>query len=60
METVFDLEHMTLDELEKWAIQSAMQRTGYNVTAVTRELKMGRTTLYRKLKRYEKQKRKAR
>lgn len=51
-ETVFDLEHMTLDELEKWAIEGAMRRNGGNATATTRDLKMGSTTLYRKLKRY--------
>lgn len=43
---------MTLEELERWAIEVAMDRTGGNVTAVTRELGIGRTTLYRKLKQY--------
>lgn len=43
---------MTLRELEKWAILSAMKRTSNNLTAVCRELGVGRTTLYRKLRSY--------
>lgn len=43
---------MTLRELEKWAILASMQRTGNNLMAVCRELDVGRTTLYRKLRNY--------
>lgn len=43
---------MTLDELERWAIEAAMERTGGNLSEVVRQLGIGRTTLYRKLKRY--------
>ncbi|MBL4632422.1 MAG: sigma-54-dependent Fis family transcriptional regulator [Kofleriaceae bacterium] len=43
---------MTLVELERWAIETMMERTGGNVSEVIRRLKIGRTTLYRKLKRY--------
>ena len=43
---------MTLAELEKWAILHCMKRLGGNLGAVTQELGIGRTTLYRKLKQY--------
>ena len=43
---------MTLDELERWAIETMMDRTDGNVSEVTRRLGIGRTTLYRKLKQY--------
>lgn len=43
---------MKLDELEQRAIIAAMKRTGGNVTQAMRELGIGRTTLYRKLKKY--------
>jgi DNA-binding NtrC family response regulator len=43
---------MKLDELEQRAIVAAMKRTGGNVTQAMRELGIGRTTLYRKLKKY--------
>ena len=43
---------MTLRDLERWAIEVAMDSAGGNVTAVTRNLGIGRTTLYRKLRQY--------
>lgn len=43
---------MKLDDLEQRAIVAAMKRTGGNVTQAMRELGIGRTTLYRKLKKY--------
>lgn len=50
MSTLF--EHMTLFELEKWAILTAMKRNRNNVLAVTRELGVGKNTVYRKLYKY--------
>ncbi len=44
---------MTLEELEKEAIQGALKRLNGNLSKVCRELGIGRTTLYRKLKKYE-------
>lgn len=43
---------MTLDELERQAIEAALKRTRGNVTQAMKQLGIGRTTLYRKLKRY--------
>jgi|EndMetStandDraft_4_1072995.scaffolds.fasta_scaffold110361_2 DNA-binding NtrC family response regulator len=43
---------MKLSELERYAIEAALQRTGGNVTRAMRQLGIGRTTLYRKLKKY--------
>jgi two-component system, NtrC family, nitrogen regulation response regulator NtrX len=43
---------MTLAELERWAIETMMKRTGDNISEVIRRLGIGRTTLYRKLKQY--------
>jgi two-component system response regulator RegA len=43
---------MTLDELERHAIEAALERTRGNVTQAMKQLGIGRTTLYRKLKRY--------
>ncbi len=43
----------TLDELERDAITSALNRANGNLSRVCRELGIGRTTLYRKLKKYE-------
>lgn len=47
---VFEL--MTLAELERWAIESSMDRNNDRILAVARELEIGKTTLYRKLKQY--------
>lgn len=43
---------MTLEELEKLAITSSIERNQGNLSNVVRELGIGRTTLYRKLKQY--------
>jgi DNA-binding NtrC family response regulator len=39
-------------DVERCAIEAALRRTGDNVTQAMRELGIGRTTLYRKLKKY--------
>jgi DNA-binding NtrC family response regulator len=41
-----------LAELERMAIEQSIERNGGNVSAAIRELGIGRTTLYRKLKEY--------
>jgi DNA-binding NtrC family response regulator len=43
---------LKLAELERFAIEAALERTGGNVTRAMRQLGIGRTTLYRKLKKY--------
>jgi transcriptional regulator of acetoin/glycerol metabolism len=43
---------MTMDDLERYAIEAALRRTRGNVTRAMRQLGIGRTTLYRKLKKY--------
>jgi len=43
---------MKIRDLERCAIEATLQRTGDNVTQAMRELGIGRTTLYRKLKKY--------
>ncbi len=48
-------ECMTLDELEKWAIETAMDRNNENVRAVARELGVGKTTIYRKVEKYSRE-----
>ncbi|MEM1246607.1 MAG: sigma-54 dependent transcriptional regulator [Acidobacteriota bacterium] len=42
----------TLDEIERDAILSAVERLGGNLSKVCKELGIGRTTLYRKLRKY--------
>ena len=44
---------LNLEQLERAAIAEAMSRTGGNLTQVVRLLGIGRSTLYRKLKRYK-------
>jgi hypothetical protein len=41
-----------ISELERMAIEAALRRTGGNMTRAMRQLGIGRTTLYRKLKKY--------
>ena len=41
-----------LDEIEREALRSALARAGGNVSQVVRELGIGRTTVYRKIKEY--------
>jgi DNA-binding NtrC family response regulator len=43
---------MTLEALERRAIEEAVARHGGNLSAVAKELGLGRTTLYRKLQAY--------
>jgi DNA-binding NtrC family response regulator len=43
----------TLEEIERDAIAEALERHDGNVAQVVRELGIGRTTLYRKIKKYE-------
>ena len=43
---------MSLDELEKAAIEKAIKRHGGNLSDVARQLGIGRSTLYRKLEQY--------
>lgn len=44
---------LSLAELEKDAIRNAIQRHGGNLTLVAKTLGLGRTTLYRKMEKYE-------
>jgi transcriptional regulator of acetoin/glycerol metabolism len=44
------LETLDLEELERRAIQQALEEAGGNLSQVVRLLGIGRTTLYRKLK----------
>jgi transcriptional regulator of acetoin/glycerol metabolism len=44
------LETLDLEELERLAIQQALEEAGGNLSQVVRLLGIGRTTLYRKLK----------
>ncbi len=43
---------MSLDELERAAIEKALRRHGGNLSDVARQLGIGRSTLYRKLEQY--------
>jgi DNA-binding NtrC family response regulator len=43
---------MKMRDIERCAIEATLQRTGDNVTQAMRDLGIGRTTLYRKLKKY--------
>ncbi len=43
---------MSLDELEKTAIEKSLKRHGGNLSDVARQLGIGRSTLYRKLEQY--------
>lgn len=47
-----DGQPLTLAQIERRAIETAFDRTGGNRTKMARELGIGRTTLYRKLKEY--------
>ncbi len=44
--------YMTLDEIEREAIEQTLERTGGNVKKTAQILKLHRPTLYRKLRRY--------
>ncbi|MEO1368804.1 MAG: sigma-54 dependent transcriptional regulator, partial [Acidobacteriota bacterium] len=43
----------SLQDIEAFAIKRALERHGSNVSAVARELGIGRNTLYRKMQKYE-------
>ncbi len=43
---------ISMDEIEREALKQALERNGGNVTAAVRELGIGRTTVYRKMKKY--------
>jgi DNA-binding NtrC family response regulator len=43
---------LRLEDVERIAIEKALRRTNGNVSEVVRQLGIGRTTLYRKLKKY--------
>lgn len=45
-------ESMTLDEMEKMAIEKAMRENGGNMTMVAQQLGISRQTLYNKIKKY--------
>ncbi len=44
---------LNLEEIEKNTILKALQKHHYNLSATARELGLGRTTLYRKMNKYE-------
>jgi DNA-binding NtrC family response regulator len=48
----FDEPAKTMDEIEREAIAAALARSNGNISKVVRELGIGRTTLYRKIKKY--------
>ena len=43
---------LNLEELERWAIEQALVQAQGNISEVVKKLGMGKTTLYRKLKKY--------
>lgn len=43
-----------LEEMEKQAITGALKRNNHNLSQAARELGLGRTTLYRKIEKYDK------
>lgn len=43
---------MTLEELERWAIEVTLKKTEGNLTEAVKRLGISRTTLYRKMKQY--------
>ncbi len=45
-------EPTTMSDVEKEALEAALMRNAGNIAAAARELELGRTTLYRKMKRY--------
>jgi DNA-binding NtrC family response regulator len=48
-----EVPQMTLQSLEKLAIESSITRNSGNMSVIANELGIGRTTLYRKIKEYE-------
>ena len=52
LKSSFELQDMTLDQLERWAIENTLRRVNGNLSEAIRRLGISRTTLYRKLKHY--------
>ena len=52
LDLVLERQVLTIEELERRAYAAALKRTGGNVTHVMHELGVGRTTVYRKLRKY--------
>lgn len=50
--TEYKAEPLTIDEWEKKIILESIERNFHNLSMVCRELKIGRTTLWRKMKKY--------
>jgi len=48
-----DSRNLNLEELEKRTIEKALKKHNNNLTAAAKELGLGRTTLYRKMTKYE-------
>ena len=46
-------ETLNVDDLEKKAIQNAIEKHNGNLTQAANELGFGRSTLYRKMKKYD-------
>jgi transcriptional regulator with PAS, ATPase and Fis domain len=44
---------LNLEEVEKNTMQKALEKHNYNLSAASKELGLGRTTMYRKMKKYE-------
>ncbi len=49
---ILDQEMLPLDEMEKRYIKKVLKKTGYNMKAASKILKMSRTTLWRRMKKY--------
>jgi transcriptional regulator with PAS, ATPase and Fis domain len=45
--------NLNLEELEKRTIEKALNKHNNNLSAAAKELGLGRTTLYRKMAKYE-------
>jgi transcriptional regulator with PAS, ATPase and Fis domain len=50
--TQYEAKPLTIDEWEKKIILKSIERNFHNLSMVCRELKIGRTTLWRKMKKY--------
>jgi DNA-binding NtrC family response regulator len=48
-----ELEHMTLEELERWAINKALKRCGGDISKTATALALSRAALYRRLEKYQ-------
>jgi transcriptional regulator of acetoin/glycerol metabolism len=50
--TTYRSDSLNVEDLEKQAIQGAIQKHNGNFTKASEELGLGRSTLYRKMKKY--------